>query len=304
MAEDIRYYRLGLFFMISVGLVVTGIIYLGFMDYFRSTLAVETYFSNQSVRGLEVGAPVKILGVTTGRVVDIGTAGLIYRRNEIIEALKVGDLKSLADDEFQRALVVRMEILPKKGLQDFGELKPDLIRAMVELGLRARLSQSGIAGPVFIDFEYVDPEIYPVPELPWEPENLYIPSAPGILSELTAAATSILGRVRKADLTRAFDKLDQSFRALVEFSEETSIAEFRDDMVLLAEDLQTASRRLSNLLSDPRLESALVSLAETASTSTALLKEHQGDLSSTLRAVTRTWLSSLRTCAELRRMLR
>ena len=88
MAEDVKYFKLGLFFLGSLGLVVTGIIFLGVMDYFRPSYIVETYFSSQSVTGLEIGAPVKITGVTRGKVVEIETAGLVYLRDEVVAAVE------------------------------------------------------------------------------------------------------------------------------------------------------------------------------------------------------------------------
>jgi len=303
MAEDVKYFKLGLFFLTSIGLMVTGIVFLGVMDYFRPSFTIETYFSAQSVRGLEIGAPVKILGVATGKVTEITTAGLVYRRDQIIEALKAGDIQQLADEEFQRSIIVRMEIVPHQGMKDIGDLRADLLQAMVELGIRARLSQSGLAGPVFIDLEYVDPEIYPAPDLPWEPSYFYVPSAPGIVSELTAAATSILNRLRKADLTETFDKLDRSFEILSEFIEEIDVTETRDEMVSLAEDVRHLSQRLQQFLNDPRLDQALADFAETTYNTLAILKDQGEDLGSTLETIPRTAIRLERVAARTEELL-
>ena len=288
MTDDVKYFKLGLFFLSSIGLIVIGIVSLGVMDYFRPSLTVETYFSAQSVRGLELGAPVKLLGVTTGKVTEIATAGLIYRRDQIIEALKAGDTQRLAEEELQRSIVVRMEIVPQQGLRDLGELRRDLWQAMVDMGIRARLSQSGLAGPVFIDLEYLDPQIYPAPELPWEPHYFFVPSAPGLVSELTVAATSILNRIRKVDFTESFDKLDRSFQILSEFAEEIDVDEVRDEMVMLGEDIRHLGRRLREVLGDPRLDQALTDLADTAYETVSVLKDRTEDLGSTLEAIPQT----------------
>ena len=288
MAEDVKYFKLGLFFLSSVGLLVAGIILLGAMDYFRPTFTVETYFSSQSVTGLDIGAPVKITGVTRGRVTEIDTAGLVYLRDEIVEAISAGTLERTADIELRRAIVVRMEIVPEESLLELGDLRRDLYESMVKQGLRARLSQSGLAGPVFINLEYVDPEIYPVPELPWEPENLWVPSAPGVLSEFMDSATAILTRLRKADISETLEKLDRVFQVVNEFSEEIDVTELREDMITLVDDVQNAGRQLREFVNDPRFEQTLSDFSETVSGTMAALKGRSEDLGSTLETIPRT----------------
>jgi ABC-type transporter Mla subunit MlaD len=288
MAEDVKYFRLGLFTLVSIGLLVAGIALLGVMDYFRPTVTLETYFLSQSVRGLEVGAPVKFLGVTAGKVTEIASAGLVYHRDEILDALRTHDFAQLAGPEFRSAILVRMEIVPQEGLRDIGDLRRDLFQAMVDMGFRARLAQSGLAGPLFVDLEYLDPGVYPVPELPWKPRDFFVPSAPGALSEFTTAATSILNQLRKADFTETFEKLDQSFQALNKFAEEIDPAEIRTDLFTLAEEFRQAGFRLREFLSDPRLEQTLTDLSGFASGTAAALKNRGEDLSSTLDTIPRT----------------
>jgi paraquat-inducible protein B len=288
MAEDVKYFKLGLFFLSSVGLLVAGIIFLGAMDYFRPTFTVETYFSIQSVTGLEIGAPVKITGVTKGKVTEIENAGLVYLRDEIVEAAKAGNLERTADNVLRRAIVVRMEIVVDERLQDLGDLRRDLYRTMVDQGLRARLSQSGLAGPVFINLEYVDPEIYPVPELPWEPRYFWVPSAPGVLSEFMNSATAILSRIRRTDFSEALEKLDRVFQVVNEFSEDIDVTELREDMITLMDDVQNAGRQLREFVNDPRFEQTLSDFSETVSGTMAALKGRSEDLGSTLEAIPRT----------------
>lgn len=288
MAEDVKYFKLGLFFLSSVGLLVVGIVFLGVMDYFRPTFTVETYFTSQSVTGLEVGAPVKITGVTTGKVSEIETAGLVYLRDEIVKAINTGTLEQTPEIELRRAIVVRMEIIPQESLRELGDLRRDLYGWMVKQGLRARLSQSGLAGPVFINLEYVDPELYPVPELPWEPENLWVPSAPGVLSEFMDSATAILSRLRRTDFSETLERLDRVFQVVNEFSEEIDITELREDMITLVEDVQNAGRRLREFVNDPRFDQTLSDFSETVSGTMAALKGRSEDLGSTLESIPRT----------------
>ncbi len=287
MAEDVKYFKLGLFSAVAVGLLTSGIVLLGVMDYFRPSFTVETCFFVQSVRGLEVGAPVKFRGVASGRVTEIALAGLVYEQEEIIAALEAGDTERLTGTELRSSILVRMEIVPQKGMRDLGDLRQDLLKEMVNLGFRAQLAQSGLAGPVFIDMEYLDPEIYPAAELPWEPEHFYIPSAPGTLTELTGAATAMLNRLRKMDLTATFETLDQTFEALKELSEGIDVAEVQQALVALAGDARGWGQQLQVFLDDPRFEQAVTNLLDSAVQMTEVLGDREQGVGATLQRIPR-----------------
>jgi hypothetical protein len=255
------------------------------------------------VHGLEVGSPVKFRGVTSGKVTEIGLAGLVYEQEEILDALNAGDMDRLTGTEFRSAILVRMEIVPEEGMRAIGELRRDLLQAMVDQGFRARLSQSGLAGPTFIDMEKLDPKVYPAPELPWEPEHFYVPSAPGPLVELTTLATSVLNRLRKADFSLTFEKLDQTFEALKEFSEGLDVAEIGEDLAVLADDARLWGIRLREFLDDPRLEKTLTNLLETASGMSAVLRDRGEALGPTLDKIPRAAANLDRIAARTQELL-
>lgn len=303
MAEEIRYFKLGLFFLLSVGLIVAGIIFLGVMDYFRPTYTIETYFADQSVSGLDIGAPVKLSGVTQGKVTKIETAGLVYHRQRIIEALKAGNFRDLADLGLERAKIVQMEIVPEEGFRDLGDLRMEMMQALVDLGLRARLAQSGIAGPVFVNLEYMDPNLYPIQKLPWEPRHIYIPSAPSLVFELTDSVSSIMKRLVKVDFSKTADKLEQIFLALNDIQKNIDISEIRDNIATLAEDIRYSGRRVKGFIDDPRLEQALIDLADTASGAREIFKDHGKDLGLALETIPRAATSLEQVSARTEQLL-
>lgn len=287
MAEDIRHFKLGLFFLLSIGLTAAGIIFLGVMDYFQPTYTIETYFVDESLSGLDVGSPVKLSGVTQGKVTKIETAGLVYQKNEIVEALNAGNLAKLSDLSLKRAKIVQMEIVPEQGLQDLEELREDLFEALVDAGLRARLSQSGITGPMFVNLVFVDPELNPVPELPWKPRHIYVPSAPSAISKLADSLSSMVTRLAEVDFNKAAQKLEQIFMALDDIRENIDIDEIRNNIAALAEDIRYYVGRLKGLIDDPRLEQALIDMAETASGTLKILKDRGENLGMALETIPR-----------------
>ena len=65
------YFRFGLFVILGLLLIVTAVIVFGAGKFLKKKIIIESYF-DQSVQGLEVGAPLKFQGVQIGNVREIG----------------------------------------------------------------------------------------------------------------------------------------------------------------------------------------------------------------------------------------
>src|ERR1700675_928533 len=77
MSARTTHFRLGLFVLIAVTLGVGAIVVLGAGTMLRKKVMAETYL-DESVQGLDVGAPVKFRGVHVGQLEKIDFAGLHY----------------------------------------------------------------------------------------------------------------------------------------------------------------------------------------------------------------------------------
>ena len=91
MSAPINYFRLGLFVLVGLALIVAGVVVLGAGALLRPTILAETYF-NESVQGLDVGAPVKYLGVEIGKVSWIGFVPAKYQMTNVDESVRFGQL--------------------------------------------------------------------------------------------------------------------------------------------------------------------------------------------------------------------
>jgi len=79
MEEGKHYFRLGLFVVVTVSVLVAVLFFLGGRKLFQPTFTFETYF-NESVAGLELGAPVRFRGVPLGQVSEIVTSAATYEK--------------------------------------------------------------------------------------------------------------------------------------------------------------------------------------------------------------------------------
>src|ERR1700709_1066529 len=112
--------RLGLFVVLGFAAAIAIGVALGAQHMQRHTVAYFTYF-NESVQGLDVGAPVKFRGVNLGTVGDIDVAP-DHRAVEV----KIN---------FDVAEIERLGLATKEGTK---------IRFLVPADLRAQLGSQGI----------------------------------------------------------------------------------------------------------------------------------------------------------------
>ncbi len=74
--------------------------------------------------------------------------------------------------------------------------------------MRARPVSLGLTGQLFLEIDYVDPAKNPPLEIAWKPNNIYIPSAPSMMSKVESAVASIsdtLEDINKANISEAIE---------------------------------------------------------------------------------------------------
>jgi phospholipid/cholesterol/gamma-HCH transport system substrate-binding protein/paraquat-inducible protein B len=249
-----RYFKLGLFILSAVGITIAGAVTLGAGRMFTKSIAVETTF-DESVAGLEVGAPVKHRGVTIGHVQSI-------RFPREFTTGGGGSAAAAAAAEPFKYILVEMAVDPKV-VSDVTEnrLKPTLDR-MVAAGLRARITQSGITGSAYVELNYLDPARYPISKVPVRTGPLFVPSAPGALNQVVDAVTDIATKLQRADLDQVVRHVDSLIVHMDQSVQDLQVAELRTKTSAILDHVKSASARLAQILYDPKLAQVISDLPE------------------------------------------
>jgi ABC-type transporter Mla subunit MlaD len=254
--------RVGLLVVVGLAAAIGLAVFLG-GSRIREGATFESYFQ-ESVQGLDVGAPVKFRGVTLGQVKEIGLVSAIYMLNEPRDARRTT----------YRLVYVRYII----DLARLGRT-PDLAPA-VSAGLRARLAAQGITGLAYIELDFVDPKDYPVAAVPWTPANDYIPSVPSTLSQVQNAAQSLLAKVNAIDVVRLSNTVQAVLddvhvqlsrgaanRTLVEAADLMRVARTQveqADLPGLVADLRAAAISVRSVIDGPQSKELLTAAARAA----------------------------------------
>lgn len=175
------YLRVGILVIVGIAL---GVGFLLFLAGGRGgpMQLVETY-TQESVQGLDVGAPVRYRGVPVGRVTEIGLVGVEYS----------GQPTASTATAFQMVFV-RFGI-EQRTLQAAAPLDE-----MIRQGLRARITAQGLTGVNYVELDFVSPTRFPAVGVPWTPRNPVVPSVPSTVAQVRTAAEQLVSRLSDVPL--------------------------------------------------------------------------------------------------------
>ncbi len=215
-----NYFKIGLFVIVAVAILLCGLVVLSAGAFARDTVMMETYI-DESVQGLSIGSPVIQRGVQIGTIRQI-----TFVPREYAEQLTRDDIV-----KYNKYIMVIMEI----DAVNFRDLPPGqdiatTISQSVANGLRLKLSPQGITGIYYLEADYMDPKRNPPMPINWTPKRLYIPSAQSLLLSFAQSADSILRMLREIRFDEIADSLDRTLNAVTGAITDAKIAQARQQI--------------------------------------------------------------------------
>jgi paraquat-inducible protein B len=247
MSTKPHYFRIGLFVIIALVLIVTAVILFGAGLLARNAFRVESYFA-EPISGLTVGSVLQFRGVRIGQVSNIDFAGNVY------------DLPQENGAVSRYASYVRVvSDVPRTKLPAAatGQVE-NVLTQMLDRGLRVRIESNLLTGQAYLEMDYVDPNRYPVEPVPWTPKYFRIPSAPSEFTTIKDSIDRILTELQSIDVTGLAKSLDKVLTSLDQVIREANVAELSQDARAL---LREMSEKVTALEMDKINGAALEFLA-------------------------------------------
>ncbi|MBI3855321.1 MAG: MCE family protein [Planctomycetes bacterium] len=187
MSAQTRYFKLGAFVLAGIAVAVGAVILLGAGKLMRKRIMAETYV-DESVQGLDVGAPVKFRGVHVGQLEKIEFAGVRYSQTD-------------------SRIVLTIAFWPEH-LHGYGGDDPvGTLNSMVEKGLRIRMASAGLTGGTYLELDNFKPQDFPPPAISWTPQFSYLPSVPSTNTRMMTRVENVLEHVEKLRVDVISDKI-------------------------------------------------------------------------------------------------
>lgn len=160
MTTPTNHWKLGLFVVVGVVLVLVTLVFLGNETMQTETVPYRSYF-DEAVTGLELGSPVKFRGVSVGKVAKIDIAP-DRRHVEVVYDLGVNVLD-------------RLGLASKDGQKT---------KISVPEDLRVQLGTTGITGVKYLQIDFFNPKQHPHEKLPFAVSGNHIPATASTLKNL------------------------------------------------------------------------------------------------------------------------
>ncbi len=258
MSQKTNYFKLGMFVIIAVVILLVGLFFLGAREMFRKEWTFETYIDS-SVQGLDIGSPVKMMGVKIGSVSQIKFVYEMYETEHnyvyVLFTIDPSAIGARTPDQDQEVLKVHT-------------------RQVVDKGLRLTLASQGITGICFLDASYYDPAKIEELKIDWTPENPYIPAVPGTLARLSSSLEKTLDSLAEVDFAAVGEKVDRTLASVNEMLEKDIrplIANLRDEASPTLANLRQASNSIPEITA--RLNMTLQRLSDWVSEQKGSLAE-------------------------------
>lgn len=213
-------------------LIVAAVVLLG-AGSFTGPKPEAIAFFEDSVSGLDIGAPVKFRGVSIGKVsqVLLRTSG-----------------QSAGDYAVPVVLEFSPDLLTRRGLDEL-VLRADGLRLSIDKGLRAKLQQqSVITGVLYVELDYFVDTAYrlhdtksALPEIPTLPSNL---------GALTKAVSLTLDQLSRIDFVAITTKVDSILGRIDQGASQIEFAKINGNLV-------QASANIVRITGDPTIAKAV-----------------------------------------------
>lgn len=239
MSEKASQFRIGVFVIVGVAIVLAGLFLFGIRSAFQPIDMFETYTTGD-VEGLSVGSVVKLRGVEVGKVTEIGFSWNLY-------------------GYLQPACVVvrcaiRQHISPAEWRKtDF----PTEVRKVVANGLRAVVQMEGITGSSIVSLQTLDAAKNPPLTFPWKPKYPYVPSAPSQLGRLMASVDRTLSNLEKFEAGKLSNNLNKALESADLFLKrlaELDVKGISEGANRTLADADAAVREIKGLVADARAD--------------------------------------------------
>jgi paraquat-inducible protein B len=276
---------IGLFVIGALVIAVIGVGVFASQSLFRTQTTFISYF-DESVNGLDVGAPVKFKGVPIGQVSEIEVR------------------LDLDQETFQVPVLYEIDLKPLTNMAgrsvNLGD--PDVLRRQVQEGLRAQLQmESLLTGKLYIELTFVED---PGPARRVADERGY-PEIPTVLSpmgRLGEEASGLVSNLRRFDvntinenlielLVKANSKIDELNVAAINDSVLVAVSSVRDlatapEIRRALDDVPRIAARLDTTLAD--VQSLAQSLDSAVKPTTRSLEKTTDEMVTTLDELQRT----------------
>lgn len=263
----------GMFVLGALAIFIVGFLSFGGSNIFSRPSRFLIYFE-ESVSGLDPGAPLKFNGVRIGRVAAVNVRYDAATKKALVQTICEINRNVLTD-----SAGVTIDLTNPAVLQD-----------LIDRGLRARLNLTGITGLLFVELDFEDVSKYPPNPLFMTEQYPVVPAIPSPISEVQQSIVEIVANLKQVD----FAGLSKQVKTLLA-STNQKVNDF--DAKALNAKVGGAADAINAFVNSPEAKQAFANLNETLTVTRAAvakLDTQVGPMSEDLKATLAAALTAMK----------
>ena len=226
----------GMFVLGALLLAVVAFLSFGGTNVFSKPTRFLVYF-DESVSGLDPGASVKLNGVRVGRVAVINVRFDQARKESLVQVICEVDRNILTDSAGKQIDLT----------------SPAELQNLIDRGLRARLSLTGITGLLFVELKFEDARLYPPNPRYMAEQYPVIPAITSPISEVQQSIVEIVADLKQVD----FAGLSKQVKTLLTTTNQ-KVGDL--DVKLLGEKVGAAADAVTTFVNSPEARQTFLNL--------------------------------------------
>ena len=252
MSKEANYFKIGLFTLLTLVVLIAFLIVLGIGNLFTTNQYAETYF-NESVKGLKVGSAVKYRGVTVGEVENIDIASDVYGDNYFSDSTHNPDDSRNSEStnkhqKGERYIYVRFALYPRLDNSKRSAVTKKQLESYINQGLRVSLATQDLVGNVYLELNFKNPKRNSALPISWKPHDLYIPSSRSTLSRFTDSIDRIFSELNEVDFKKTFQDFDEFTVTATQTLQDSNMKNLSNDFSNTLHKISTLTDTINTLL--------------------------------------------------------
>jgi ABC-type transporter Mla subunit MlaD len=275
MKNKTKHYKIGIFVLVCITLLMVFIFLLGAKALFEKRIILETYF-DESVHGLDVGSVVKYRGVPVGNIKSISFVHDEYKLD-------------FNDSDFSKGRYVLITM----SLKDIFKVNEDELKLALEKmitdGLRVKITSQGLTGTSYLEINYFDSESNPPMVVSWKPKHNYIPSTISTFSKIGASIDDLIQKIDRANIDKFIINLDKLVTSVESAVNKAQIDELSKNTVSLLIEFRQTNQDIRRILNTPsvqkfpeKIDDTLSNMNRSMTKLNQFLNNNQTEISSTV----------------------
>jgi len=226
----------GMFILGALAIFIVGFLSFGGSNIFSKPSRFLIYFE-ESVSGLDPGAPLKFNGVRIGRVAAVNVRYDATTKKALVQTICEINRNVLTD-----SVGVMIDLT-----------NPAELQGLIDRGLRARLNLTGITGLLFVELDFEDVRKYPADPRFMAESYPVVPAIPSPISEVQQSIVEIVANLKQVD----FAGLSQQVKTLLTATNEKVSAL---DVKVLGDKVGAAADAVTTFVNSPEARQTFLNL--------------------------------------------